>query len=281
MSITANEKMPGKIQRVTRLAATFLVAITSAYMASGTAMADAISLDGIFDGSDPAYSTTKSVLWYNDHHSQFPKKGEPGWSALQTTTVRYGTGTLAGGATDEYFFLYVEAPLSNKGLVWGTGASDAEIALYNVAYDTHHNPLSNDPTSSDYFDFEKAFGSEKIEFNGIKGNPKVNKDTNAWEGDEFSGTGLLDAVSSVDYILDNGCTTSGCGRTDFAFSYEFQFELSAAAGLISFFDDSDSEIKTHLSPERGGAITVPEPGTLAFFGIGLAAMGLSRRRKKI
>jgi len=251
-------------------------------IAASSANALTVKLDGIVDGSDPAYVTSKSVLWYNDHQgTQFPSGGSP----LQTTTVQYGTGTKDGGDATQYFFVYVEAPVSNKGLVWGTGASDAEIALYNQQYVTHHSPLSNNPASSEYFDFEKAFGSEKLKFrvNGtdVKGDPKVKKSDNSFEGDTSSGTGLVDAVSSVTWALANGCTIDGCDKTDVAFSFEFMFELSAMANLIAFFDDPSSEINTHLSPERGGSLSVvPLPAALPLYGAGLAVMGFIGWRKK-
>ena len=82
----------------------------------GDAEAAVITLDGIKDSSDPAYATIKSVLWFNDHQgTQFCSGCDP----LQTIDVQYGTGTLAGGDSTEYFFVYMEAPLAAKNLVWG------------------------------------------------------------------------------------------------------------------------------------------------------------------
>ncbi|OUR79119.1 hypothetical protein A9Q83_05935 [Alphaproteobacteria bacterium 46_93_T64] len=247
-------------------------------IASSSANALTVKLDGIADGSDPAYVTSKSVLWFNDHKfSKFPSGGSP----LQTTTVKYGTGTKDGGDATQYFFVYVEAPVSNKGLVWGDKVSIDEIAKYNQQYTTHHDDLSNDPTSKEYFDFEKAFGSEKLMFNGIVGDPDVEKSDNTFKGDKFSGTGLVDAVSSVTWALANGCDIDGCGKTSVAFSFEFMFELSAMANLVSFFDNPNSEIITHLSPERGGSLSVvPLPAALPLYGAGLAVMGFIGWRKK-
>lgn len=274
-------------------------AITSVFMAcSGAAMAATVTLDGIMDSND-TYDTTTSVLWFNDHEgTQFSSGASP----LQTTTVKYGTGTLAGGV-DEYFFLFIEAPLAAKNLVWGTGASDAEIALYNQQYSTHHSPLSNDPGSKDYFDYEKATGSEKLVFNGITADPngKEKKVKKAKKGTQdpakststnyvdtiLGAVGLVDAESSVFYVLDNGiCDTDGCAETDRTLSYEFQFEVAQAADWIAFFNDPNSEVNTHLSPERGGSLippppTVPLPATLPLLAAGMFGLtALGRRRRK-
>ncbi len=251
----------------------------------GDAEAAVITLDGIKDSSDPAYATIKSVLWFNDHQgTQFCSGCDP----LQTTDVQYGTGTLAGGDSTEYFFVYMEAPLAAKNLVWGDGISDAEIALYNQQFDTHHTPLSNVLGDHDYFDFGKAVGSEKFVFNGITANPRGNKD--GFDGDDVSGAGLINAVSSFAYVLNNNlCDVDGCDLVDWIMSFEFQFDTSAAAGLIAFFDEPNSEINTHLSPERGGLLAQPEPnedpvpapGTLALLCLGLLSLGLARSRLRV
>jgi hypothetical protein len=257
-------------------AAVFLGAISSAN-------ASTIDLNGVM-GSD-VYETSTSVLWYNDHQgTQFGS----GVSALQTTQVSYGTHTLAGGDSTDYFFLFVEAPLAAKNLVWGTGASNAELDLYNQQYTTHHSPLNNNnPASSDYFDFEKAVGSEKFVFNGITANPKVEKPTNAFLGDDVTGPNLISAVSSISYVISQGiCDTDGCAETGRTMSFEFQFDASARAGWIAWLNNSSSEINTHLSPERGGSLTppppppspVPAPGSLPLVAGFLGWLAFVRRR---
>jgi len=82
-----------------------------------------------------------------------------------------------------------------------------------------------------------------------------------------SSIGLIDPTLSLTYFLSDFSVTWGGGRLTAIFRGN-SFDLDEPNGRI---DGTYSLV----------AASVPEPGTLALFGLGLAAMGLSRRRKKI
>ena len=56
---------------------------------------------------------------------------------------------------------------------------------------------------------------------------------------------------------------------------------SGGAFRIAHGDDSSPDVINFWSTLEINATSVPEPSTLALFGLGLFAMGLSRRRKKV
>jgi len=65
---------------------------------------------------------------------------------------------------------------------------------------------------------------------------------------------------------------------------------SVEAGNNKYFSNTDHQILLSFlgarpedpeGPEDDDPVTVPEPGTLALLSIGLFAMGLARRRRKV
>ena len=57
--------------------------------------------------------------------------------------------------------------------------------------------------------------------------------------------------------------------------------FSAGAGDVVLIQEDAAELFFWTTLNIEEAVSVPEPGTLALFGLGLAGMGLTRRRKKI
>jgi len=98
---------------------TTLLVILATPLATTAVQAQSVTLDGFYDANNAsevsAYSTTESVGWRNGHNTANDFWGDgsdPDPANWAQTTIRYGSGTLAGDTSGTtYFFLYVEAPL--------------------------------------------------------------------------------------------------------------------------------------------------------------------------
>ena len=232
-----------------------------------------IMLNGVLDVGD-TYTHTEVVTWFNGHHTSDSIYGDFD-NPAGTTTIRYGESDLAG-TSDSYFFLFVEAPLYAKNMIWAdslgtnplTHLVEADVTPYRTHHETHHG------VGDLKLDFRTATGSEKLVFVNATGG-KV------WEADldgSAAATGLRGFKDSVDYLVrDNSFATEALNlnrNTTMSFEFMFDIDSTANAAILAL---AGNGLEFHLSPERG--MPVPVPGAVLLGAIGLGFSSWLGRRK--
>lgn len=112
---------------------------------AGSAFAGpSFTLDGV-DYGDP-YGNTESITWWNGHGKDSLYGDQD--NQFATSIMKYGKGTLNGsGSSNEYFFLYFEAPLYAKNMIW----VDEDL------YDPYHNNPSTGLNNDDWLPYSDAY----------------------------------------------------------------------------------------------------------------------------
>ncbi len=263
-----------------------LISVVFTAVWCSAATASVISLDGVSDGS--AYGNTATTSWFNGHKSEFSRYGEFN-NQLGVTTVHYGVGQLAGDSSGrDYFFLYLEAPIGAKNMIWENldwknnyplsntdptaGLTEDDVASYRVHHETHHKP------GDMKLDFNGATGSEKLNILNSNGGTVFKANL---AGNADNSFGLVDYKDSVDYLFDNSLATNNLSlNRDTPMSFELMFNVSSQnQQLVDYIVNNGLDF--HLSPERGLLTNdnVPEPTSLLLFGGLFGLVGLGRRRR--
>ncbi|NWK55354.1 PEP-CTERM sorting domain-containing protein [Verrucomicrobiaceae bacterium N1E253] len=259
-------------------------------MATSYGIALSVDLDGIYSG-ESGYTNTETVTWYNGHKADESIYGDFD-SQSHTTTIRYGIAELEGGKPgEEFFFLYVEAPLYAKNMIWQSnvnkdnypvantdptvGLTATDVDSYRTHHETHHKP------GDLKLDFGGATGSEKLVIVDSSGDGVFEADLAGDADDLFNIVGYKD---SSNYLLENGISTEALSlarTTPMAFEFQFAVDAVDNAQIVQYMTDNGIEL--HLSPERGllpddpGPNPLPEPGTAMLSALGILLM--FRRRK--
>lgn len=264
-----------------------LAAAIGLLVAPGSTIAGSFTWDGVKDapGAPDMYTRSFEADWFNGHDTTRYGVGDG-----QKTTVYFGTGQ-EGGAGPDFNWLFLEAPLTAKYMVYGDEFND-DLNDFGTTDEVFYD--------KDSLDFGGATGSEKVIFGGTKTVTPGNdgKDDIDWsneveldfaEGPGFTDNSVWNVIGfkdSVDYLKGAGSDECGIGtdpNTDCgARSRTMSFEIKL--GAVDFdalkLSIQTSGIDFHLSPDgfAESVSEVPVPAAFWLFGSALIGfIGFSRR----
>lgn len=193
------------------------------------------------------------------------------WATPIYTGKTTGSGVDVGSKGAGYYLWNDEADTSTWNLRWsgvGLGHSPVEwggsITFHNDKLNTSSEFLFESNDSSVTFN-NHAFLDDQIHFNALTNN------SGGVDGITFTvedGFELMDFDLSADFFDDdvvNILPDGQEGTSDYIF--------------ISDMYNNPEVLVYDFGRSHTFEIAVPEPGTLALFGVALAGLGLSRRRK--
>jgi hypothetical protein len=198
------------------------------------------------NGSASGTTTNKLTYAYSAYGATAASANARDYQWLQN----YGTNTTTDPSLDTPW----------RGTIWDLGGQANQAVVFPIV---DHGPLpsevveytvylTNDPASTDLTDWHLAI-LDKIYMQG-------------WEDDSIA---LADGFTTVWRLLDGSTfryvSVQGVGSQAIRPLFDTEDEIYAVAGLTA----------------EGGSVggTIPEPGTLALAGLGLVALGYSRKRR--
>lgn len=243
-----------------------LALCVAASMYAGTISSyGAIALDGIFTLGD-SYSNSEVISFYNSEPGSIYGSQN---NQLGSTTIYYETTTLLGdNSGTNYFFVFVEAPLQAKNMIWSsTGLPQEDRDSYGIP-----------PNANINLDYTRATNSEELILdNGLMFSIQ---DVGMGDDDNPMWTTSLQWLLSQNLIdINNPDLSDSSSISDIArnttMSFEFKFD-SEEEGMDFVNNMVEHGVEFHLSPERN--FVVPEPNTVALGAVGL--LMILRRRNR-